>query len=526
MKRIFYFTGHRLTAIHWNGKSFTGACSFEPDQDGFEKFELYLNSAANVRTRLLVDVIEEDFRIESVPHVYGKDKQAVTRRLLDRHYRSSNQFTYAEILGRQKTGRKDDDVLLGAITNPLLIEPWLEVIEKCNVPLSGIWTLPLVSKAIISALKPQADAVLLVSQQVSSNLRQSFFKKNKFISSRTSVLNQGEKESDDFGEHAEAEITRTLSYLRGQGHISNEEVVEVHILSSVEQVPSLENGLTSTKKQQHFIHEISSIEKDIGIKGLDGKLSYGLFSWLCLKGFTNKGHYGRANTFRQFYYSLASSALYIASIITLIFGVLVTESNISESMEVSRSIDLLGEQERKFKNTYDTKFKEFESVLKDAKVMNASVDLANQIKKGSRVSPLEFFIEISETLSHAKVGTISIDAITWASEQVVENNNNNAEYIKTNLALDYPVQHVAILKGRIPESSNDYRASVKRINLIVEILKENPRIANVRTLAMPVEVRSEKQFSADGGLGSEIKNKDDRHGEFSLEIKMKGYEDA
>ena len=168
----------------------------------------------------------------------------------------------------------------------------------------------------------------------------------------------------------------------------------------------------------------------------------------------------------------------------------------------------------------------FESVLKDAKVMNASVDLANQIKKGSRVSPLEFFIEISETLSHAKVGTISIDAITWASEQVVENNNNNAEYIKTNLALDYPVQHVAILKGRIPESSNDYRASVKRINLIVEILKENPRIANVRTLAMPVEVRSEKQFSADGGLGSEIKNKDDRHGEFSLEIKMKGYEDA
>ena len=256
MKRIFYFTGHRLTVFHWNGKKFSGACSFEPDEEGLYKFKQYLQSVANVRTRLLVDVIEEDFRIESIPHVYGKDKQAVINRLIDRFYRASSKFSYSEVLGRQKKGRKDDDVLLGAITNPTLLEPWLMAIEECDVPLSGIWTLPLISKDFLNRLKVKNDAVLLVSQQVGSNLRQSFFKNKKLISSRTSVLNEDESETNDYGAMAESEIARTLSYLKGQGHIRADEQVEVHVLGSKEQIPTLEKNLVSDEQQQHYIHDI------------------------------------------------------------------------------------------------------------------------------------------------------------------------------------------------------------------------------------------------------------------------------
>ena len=122
----------------------------------------------------LVDVIEEDFRVETIPHVYGKDKQAVINRLLDKYYRSSNQFTYSETLSREKAGRKDDNVLLGAITNAKLITPWLEIIERCGTPLSGIWTLPLISKDLLKVMKVKADSVLLVSQQVSSSRSDSY----------------------------------------------------------------------------------------------------------------------------------------------------------------------------------------------------------------------------------------------------------------------------------------------------------------------------------------------------------------
>ena len=527
MKRIFYFTGHRLTAFHWSGKNFTGACSFEPDEQGLMKFKQYLRSAANVRTRLLVDVIEEDFRVESVPHVYGKDKNAVIGRLLDRHYRASNQFTYAEVLARQKTGRKDDDILLGAITNPLLLDPWLEIIESCDVPLSGIWSLPLVSKDILPQLKVKNEAVLLVSQQVSSNLRQTFFKNKKLISSRTSVLNDAVDDSSEFGELTKNEITRTLSYLRGQGHIGNDEAVDVHVLASSNQLKSLEETLLSNDYQHHYIHNIASIESDVGITGLDGKYSDGLFSWLCLKGIKVKGQYGGTSLFRQYYYSLASTALYVASIITLIFGVLVTEANISESLELSRAIELLGEQKARFQQTYNDKFKDFESVLGDAKKMNASVGLSNQIKDGSKVSPLDFLIEISKTLGNAKTGVISIDNIKWSTKQAMPTvNSAEPKLVKTNLVLKYPVQHVGIIEGRIHISSDDYRASVKGIESLVSVLESNPRITMVKVLSMPVEVRSEKGFSAESGSGANIKNQEDSQGSFSLEIRMKAFDDA
>lgn len=532
MKRIFYFTGHRLTALHWSGKAFTGACSFEPDQEGFLKFEQYLKSAVNVKAKLLVDVIEEDFRIETIPHVYGKDKEAVISRILDRYYRMSHDFTYAETLWRQKAGRKDDEVLMGAITNPQLIEPWLRIITECETPLSGIWTLPLVSKDMLPLIKAKSRSVLLVSQQVSSNLRQSFFKNKKLISSRTSVINMEDNQQSSLGERAEPEIARTLSYLRSQGHIDKAEIVEIHVLASTEQIASYKEHLVTNEQQKNYIHDIASIQQIAGLSNLNDRLSDGLFAWLCLKSKKAQGHYGKAKEFKQYYYSLASTALYVTSIITLLFSILTTESSISEAMQYTKSIELLGQQEDKFRQTYDSKFKEFESVLENAKVMSASVDLANQIKKGSKVNPLDFFIEISNTLSSSKLGDISIDAITWSTEQLIAKKGRKKKskaspvLVKTNLALDYPVQHVAILKGRIQIPSDNYRASVKQIEAIVTALKGNPRIKSVKTLEVPVEVRPEKKFSDDSGVSAALTKRESNEGLFVLEIKMKAHDDA
>jgi hypothetical protein len=96
VKRIFYYSGYRMTVLHWRGKSFSGVGSFEPDGEGFDKFRSYLQSSAKIATKLLIDVIEEDFRQDTIPHVYGKDRKAVISRLIDRYYRSSRQYTYAQ----------------------------------------------------------------------------------------------------------------------------------------------------------------------------------------------------------------------------------------------------------------------------------------------------------------------------------------------------------------------------------------------------------------------------------------------
>jgi hypothetical protein len=521
MNRIFYFTGHRLTIFHWDRKHFTGACSFEPDTDGLDKFRHYLETAEKTSTKLLVDVIEEDFRKEIVPHVFGEDRKAVILRLVDRYYRSSNQFTYAEIIGREKKGRKDDEVLIGGITNPYLIQQWISIIEECGIPLSGVWTLPLVSKKILPVIGAKKGSVLLVSQQVNSNLRQTFFRDGKMLSSRHSVINQDAADISKIGDFARPEVDRTIAYLRNQRMVGPDEVILVHLIGSDEQVESLEDSFESTPLNNIIIHKVAELHEKLGMSGLKEKFSDGLFAWLCMSQWEARGHYGSMKKYDRYYYKLASGALYVLSMVMVLTALLNTESNISRAVEYRKSVELLSTQEKEYKKIYKKKFEEFEPVFTHARSMNAAVDLAEKIYRNSKVSPLDFMIELSNILSQPKLGKIQMKKIEWKIEQVAESRGKEIVSEKDpDLTSDDRMRHVGILKGRIDVSDDNYRGSVDRLNAIISALRKHNRVTKVEAVAMPVEVRSEKIFADESGFDAKAVKKD-QTGLFSLRIIMK-----
>ncbi len=521
MKRILYFTGHRMTAFHWVGKKLSGHCSFEPDNEGYKKFEQYLASSIKAPVKLLVDVIEEDFRIESAPHVYGKDRKAVIGRMLDRFYRASKDFTYFEVLDRQKTGRRDDNVLLGAMTNPQLVEPWLNIIEENEVPLSGIWSLPLVSRKLLPVIGAKKGCVLLVSQQVNSNLRQSFFRDGKMLSSRQSVVNQDAADISQIGKFARPEIDKTIDFLRNQRYIATDEIIQVHILSADEQLVSLESSFRSDETRQIRIHRINELHKKLDIIDVDSKFSDGIFVWLCQKQFQLMGHYCKCENYSRYYYTLTSKALYAASLAVLVFALLITESNILSAMENLKAINLLKQQEVEYKRAYGEKFEAHEQVFMNARVMNSAVDLAQRITINSKVSPLDLYIEISNVISQSQLGKIIIDSIEWKSEQVKDNGNEKTIIEKPDITSKDTYRHTAILEGRISVPDDNYRVSVGKVNTIIAALMKNKRIEEVNAIEMPVEIRPEKRFSAESGADAELKTKKDKRGAFSLQIKMR-----
>lgn len=521
MNRIFYFTGQKLTVFHWGHKCFSGTCSFESDTDGLDKFRHYLETAEKTSTKLLVDVVEEDFRKESIPHVHGGDRKAVISRLLDRHYRSSNQYTYAEIIGRQKEGRKDDEVLIGGITNPYLIQPWISIIEECSVPLSGVWTLPLVSKKLLPLIGAKKGPVLLVSQQVSSNLRQTFFRDGKMLSSRQSVITQDMADASKIGDSAQPEVERTVEFLRNQRMVEPDEVIQIHIVGSDEQLESLEESFESTPLNQIRIHRISELHEKTGVQDLKGKYSDGLFAWLCMSQWEPKGHYGEIAQYDQHYYKLASVALYALSIVIVLVALLTTESNISSTVEYGKSVELLRTQAKEYKKVYKKKFEEFEPVFTHARSMNAAVDLADKIYRNSKVSPLDFMIELSNVLNKPELGKIQVKKIEWKTEQISESKGQKiVSMTDSDLISDDRIRHAGILKGRIDVPDNNYRGSVDRVNAIIDALLKHSRIIEVEAIDMPVEVRSEKGFTDESGVDAKTVTQE-QTGLFSLRIIMK-----
>ena len=521
MKRLFYFTGYRLSVLHWKGKKLVGTSSFEPTESGLEKFRSYLLQTENLPSKFLVDVIEEDFRNEKIPHVGIRDRNSVINRLIDRHYRSSKHYCYSEILGREKGGRKDDIVLLGAMTNPHLIQPWITILDECEVPLSGIWTLPLISKNLLKIIKASAGVVLLVSQQVNSNVRQTLFRDGKLISSRQSIINQDINDISGVGELAAPEVKRTIVFLRAQGLIAENEVIDLHILGSDEQLLSLQQSFKTSDRQTVSIHPITEIQNKLGLKGVGAKFSDGIFAWFCVHQNLSVSHYGENKLFNRYLNKLAATALYVASLLVVITGVLHTESNVSDAIEYEQSIRLLKEEENSYKELYSKKFEDFEEVFQNAGVMNSAVELADRIKRNSLTSPLDFLISLSEVLGQYGAGNLYIDKIQWRAINIDERNN---KIQKANFTGQSYVKHNAIVTGRIDVPENNYRASVDHIQAIVASLKASPRIENVEALIMPVDLRSESKFSTESGVDVKHLSNKEGSGVFSLKITMKAPE--
>jgi hypothetical protein len=518
MKRLFYFTGYRMSVLHWSGKKLIGTSSFEPTEGGLGKFRSYLLQAENIPGKFLVDVIEEDFRNEKIPHVGSRDRKSVVNRLVDRFYRSSQDYCYSEITGRVKGGRKDDIVLLGAMTNPQLIQPWITILDECEVPLSGIWTLPLISKKLLKTLKAGNGVVLLVSQQVNSNVRQTLFRDGKLVSSRQSIINQDMGDISGIGALAAPEVKRTIDFLRAQNLVAANEVINIHILGSKEQILSLEQSFKNNDRQEVTIHKISDIQDKLGLTGVEDKFSDNLFAWLCLSQSFCASHYGSRQLFNRYYNKVAATALYATSLLVIIAGALITQANISDTIEYEKSITLLNKEEEHYKDLYAKKFKDFEEVFQNAGLMNSAVELADRIKLNSETSPLDFLIGLSEILSQDESNELYIDRIEW---QAVNINEKNKKTQKANFTGKLPVQHNAIVIGRIDDPENNYRASIEHIERIIGYLKASPRVDKVETLIMPVDLRSESKFSTESGV--EIKQGANREtsGVFSLKITMK-----
>lgn len=521
MKRLFYFTGYRLSVLHWKGKHLVGTSSFEPTESGLDKFRSYLLQTENIPGKFLVDVIEEDFRNERIPHVGRKDRSAVINRLVDRFYRSSKNYCYSEVIGREKTGRKDDIVLLGAMTNPQLIQPWITILDECEVPLSGIWTLPLISKNLLKTIKATSGVVLLVSQQVNSNVRQTLFRDGKLVSSRQSIINQDINDISGIGVLAAPEVKRTIEFLRAQGSIQLDEVINLHVLGSDEQLLSLQQSFKEHDLQTVNIHPISEIQKKLGLKGVSEKFSDGIFSWFCVQKSIAVSHYGESSTFNRYHNILAATALYAASLLVVIVGVLLAESNITRAIEYERSISLLEQQENSYKELYSKKFEDFEDVFQNAGVMNSAVGLADRIKRNSATSPLDFMINLSNVLSQHKERNLRIDKIEW---QAINLNEKKHKIQKANFTGKLPVKHDAIVTGRIDIPENNYRASVDYIQRIIESLKKSPRIESVEALVMPVDLRSESKFSTESGIDIKHRITKEASGVFSLKVRMKAPE--
>jgi len=185
-RRLLYLDASRMTAYRWHAARLAEEASFEPGEQGVAQFAGYLAQHPRDSFALLANVAEEGFQLETIPFLSGADREVVIRRKLGQQFFGSTLST-AISLGREQTRRREERLLLAALTNPDFFAPWLGALRQSGAALSGLYSQSLLGSALLRRLRISDERCLLLTVQDQS-IRQSYFEKGELRFSRQALL--------------------------------------------------------------------------------------------------------------------------------------------------------------------------------------------------------------------------------------------------------------------------------------------------------------------------------------------------
>lgn len=190
---------------------------FGADDEGLRRFAEHLRAHRRDRFTLLANLADEEFRIETLPALRGSDRAAVIARRLAQAF-PGTPHVGCQSLGHERTRRREERVLLAALTAPERLAPWLAALRDAGAAVAGIQSLPFVAPRLLARIAPGDAATLLFTLQDDS-LRESLVARGRLVFSRLVPL--ADDDADPLARIA-AEAPALQRYLVGRGLLAGD----------------------------------------------------------------------------------------------------------------------------------------------------------------------------------------------------------------------------------------------------------------------------------------------------------------
>lgn len=254
---ILTLTTHHLAASHWRRNEVHKERVFALDAAGQADFRQWLSAHHDTLCHLLVDLPDEGFHLETLPHVSGRDRKALLERKLNQYFFGSP-YTLVRSLGREKQGRRDENFLFVALTRPQALDPWLLAMHESGVALVGIHSPALLLPDVLSRQAVGEPRLILITLG-SGGLRQSYFEHGQLRFSRLKPLNTDSIEEAAVNTYGEA--VRIYQYLVGQRLITRGNKVPVLCLAHPNHFDLLRQACTDTGELSFSFDKLPDIAR-------------------------------------------------------------------------------------------------------------------------------------------------------------------------------------------------------------------------------------------------------------------------
>ncbi len=258
-----YLTNSLMVSLLSRGGSLASRREFPATDEGFAAFEAYLPDVAAHAVRFFTDLAEEDFRADTVPHVGAKDRDTMLARKLGQIYRNAP-YRHALLQGRETTGRRDDRVLYAAITSAEVVKPWLDAIERREIPLAGMHSAALLGARLLDVADVRQPHVLLVHLSPGEALRQTYFRDRELRLTRLTHVDL--QEGQTLGALLADETTRTWQYLDNLRSFAAADRLHVVILAHPRDHGAIHPALQGFDQLGYQLLDSDQVAAKIGLK--------------------------------------------------------------------------------------------------------------------------------------------------------------------------------------------------------------------------------------------------------------------
>ena len=463
---LLFLSANQLHAQFMAGGKIATQRDFPNSPVGHEEFAGFLK-AVTCPAYLLVDLIEEDFRQETVPHLTGSKRAALLQRKLEQFYRGSP-FHQATLLQRQKTGRRDDDMLFSALTNPSYITPWLNIMLAQQIRLAGIYSVPQISAPLVK--NHPSDYLLLISWEKFSGLRQTYFSEHRLQISRLTPVFADLA----FRDAVIKELARTFQYLKSLSLLPPGQTLDVRILCHRNDMSLLQAQLPENADMRYDFADIEEIGKQLNIDYVftDSDASQIFLQNLATR--PPKTHYADASHTHFFKLWQLKNALNIASGALLSGALLWGASSFWQSSGDASEAESLKTQAQNTLSKGQKITLTFPSTYAPAADMKSAVTVMRKLDQYAP-APLEVLKPVSATLD--RYPQIGLDELAWQMKAT--------EPVAPNTLADVPAL-VITLKGHLADFASDYRGMLNYLDRFQSDLTAQG--FQVTTLTRPIDV--------------------------------------
>lgn len=496
-RRIAFLFQDRLIACLWTGQRLIEEGCFPPTADGRRDVVEYIRKDISIPLYIIVNLIEEEFRLEKIPHALFHDRKALIDRKLSQYFRTTP-FRCAQIQDREATGRRDDLALFTSLSNAELLHAWINPMLQAKARILGISSEALLSSHLIKRLNlADVSHLLLATLEESGGLRQTYLQQGRVKFSRylAQLVQAGANASDMLA--GEARTTR--HYLERIKLLPRDQNLEVCILADTGNAAQMQRADMKSHLMTFQVYELRALAEHLKINDLSQELpilSTCLAHLLPHAGWPN--HYAPPTTAR--YQTLAGirAVMQAMSACLVGIGLAVGGLQLHAGLHDMRLRAELDRSSLVAANSYAALRKHFPKPPIAGEDMWAIVHTLNSLEHNSP-SPLEMLRILGLALS--KDPRIQLVRLHWRVESIEDASASGFSPLPQeeldpllNGLIENNVRVVLDVDGELPPFK-EHKEAHEQVAAFIQALSGSPGIT-VQALAMPLEFEQTKVTQA------------------------------